>query len=153
MLFFFFWFLKISVKNWSSIYLSSVHSIGSQAFFVRAFNTLENSICYCNTSYEVTDQFCWFQVQMTLLQQELEYTLLKPDCHCWWIFKMQSGREDILEERYVIKFYFKLGKNATWTYGMIQTAFRPSCINRASVFKWRKRLVEGNEGWWAVWEE
>ena len=33
------------------------------------------------------------------LQQELEYTLLKPDCHSWWISKMQSGREDILEER------------------------------------------------------
>ena len=31
------------------------------------------------------------------LQQELEYTLLKPDCHSWWISKMQSGRE---EERY-----------------------------------------------------
>ena len=24
---------------------------------------------------------------------------------------MQSGREDTLEERYAIKFYFKLGKN------------------------------------------
>ena len=22
------------------------------------------------------------------LQQELEYTLLKPDCHSWWISKM-----------------------------------------------------------------
>ena len=44
------------------------------------------------------------------LQQELEYTLLKPDCHSWWISKMQSGREDTLEERYAIKFYFKLGK-------------------------------------------
>ena len=44
------------------------------------------------------------------LQQELEYTLLKPDCHSWWISKMQSGREDTLEERYAIKFCFKLGK-------------------------------------------
>ena len=35
-----------------------------------------------------------------LLQQQLEYTLLKPDCHSWWISKMQSGREDTLEERY-----------------------------------------------------
>ena len=41
------------------------------------------------------------------LQQQLEYTLLKPDCHSWWISKMQSGRE---EERYAIKFCFKLGK-------------------------------------------
>ena len=44
------------------------------------------------------------------LQQELEYTLLKPDCHSWWISKMQSGREDTLEERYPIKFCFKLEK-------------------------------------------
>ena len=44
------------------------------------------------------------------LQQELEYTLLKPDCHSWWISKMQSGREDTLEERDAIKFCFKLGK-------------------------------------------
>ena len=44
------------------------------------------------------------------LQQELEYTLLKPDCHSWGISKMQSGREDTLKERYAIKLYFKLGK-------------------------------------------
>ena len=34
------------------------------------------------------------------LQQRLEYTLLKPDCHSWWISKMQSGREDTLDERW-----------------------------------------------------
>ena len=69
------------------------------------------------------------------LQQKLEYSLQKPDCHSWWISKMQSGREDTLEERYAKKFCFKLGKNAaTETYGMLQTAFRPSCMNRASVF-------------------
>ena len=28
------------------------------------------------------------------LQHELEYTLLKPDCHSCWILKMQSGHED-----------------------------------------------------------
>ena len=47
------------------------------------------------------------------LQQQLEYNLLKPDCHSWWISKMQTGREDTLEEWYAIKFCFKLGKNAT----------------------------------------
>ena len=44
------------------------------------------------------------------LQQQLEYTLLKPDCHSWWISKMQSRHEDSLEERYTIKLCFKLGK-------------------------------------------
>ena len=40
---------------------------------------------------------------------------------------MQSNT---LEERYVIKFCFKLGKNAaTETYGMLKTAFGTSCMN------------------------
>ena len=56
---------------------------------------------------------------------------------------MQSGREDTLEERYAIKFCFKLGKNAI--DGMLQTAFEASCMNRASVFEWHKRLKEGRE--------
>ena len=58
---------------------------------------------------------------------------------------MQSGRGDTLEERYAIKFCFKLGKNATETYGMLQTAFGVSCMNRASVFEWHKRFKEARE--------
>ena len=50
-----------------------------------------------------------------------------------------------IDERYAIKFYFKLEKNTTETYGMLQTAFRPSCMNRASVFEWHKRFKEGRE--------
>ncbi len=59
---------------------------------------------------------------------------------------MQS---DTLEERYAIKFYFKLGKNATGTYGKLQTAFR------ASVFEWHKRFKECRESvrYDEVWEE
>ena len=79
------------------------------------------------------------------LQQQLEYTLLKPDCHSWWISKMQSGCEDTLKEQYIIKFCFKLGKNATEMYGMLQTAFWPSCMNQTSVFEWHKRFKEGTE--------
>ena len=44
-------------------------------------------------------------------QQQLDYNLLKPDCH------MQF---DSLEEGYAIKLYFKLGKNATEMYRMLQ---------------------------------
>ena len=76
------------------------------------------------------------------LQQQLEYTLLNPDCHSWWISKIQSGRE---EERYAIKLCLKLGKYTTETYGMLQTAFGQSCMNRASVFEWHKRFKEGRE--------
>ena len=80
------------------------------------------------------------------LQQQLEYTLLKPDCHSWWISKMQSGHQDTLEERYAIKFCFKLGKNAvTETYRMLQIAFGPSCMSQVSVCEWHKRFKEGRE--------
>ena len=41
------------------------------------------------------------------LQQQFEHILLKPDCHSWWISKIQS---DTLGERYAIKSCFKLGK-------------------------------------------
>ena len=58
---------------------------------------------------------------------------------------MQSGPEDTLEERYAIRFCFKLGRNATETYGMLLTAFRSSCMNQASVFEWHKRFKEGRE--------
>ena len=79
------------------------------------------------------------------LQQQLEYTLLKPDCHSWGISKMQSGREDTLKRRYAIKLCFKLGKNATETYRILQTAFGASCMNRASVFECHKRFKKGRE--------
>ena len=58
---------------------------------------------------------------------------------------MQSWREDTLEERYAIKLCFKLGKNAPETYGMLQTDFVPSCMNRASGLEWHKRFKEGRE--------
>ena len=43
------------------------------------------------------------------------------------------------------KFCFKLGKNVTETYEMLQTAFRSSCMNRASVVEWHKRFRESWE--------
>ena len=72
----------------------------------------------------------------------MEYTLLKPDCLRWGFSKVQF---DTLDERYAIKLCFKLGNNATETNGILQTAFRTSCINRASVFEWHKRFKEGRE--------
>ena len=50
---------------------------------------------------------CMISGSKEQLQQELEYTILKPDCQNWWISKMKSGLE---EEGYAIKFYFKLRK-------------------------------------------
>ena len=44
-----------------------------------------------------------------------------------------------------IKFCYKLGKNARETYGMLQTAFWPSCMNQAAVFEWHKGFKEGRD--------
>ena len=44
-----------------------------------------------------------------------------------------------------MKLCFKLGKNATEMCEMLQTAFGPSFMNRASVFEWHKRFKEARE--------
>ena len=127
----------------SNIYV--VHSISFQTFFYRHLElSFENSMLLL---YILWDDWPIFMISGSneQLQQQLEYTLLKPDCHNWWISKMQSGRQDTLEERYAIKVCFKLGKNVTETYGMLQTAFGASCMNRASAFEWHKRFKEGRE--------
>ena len=125
-----------------------MHTISFQTFFVQAFKIIVDSWKFTMLLlYILWDDWPIFMISASneQLQQQLEYTLLKPDCHSWWILTMQSGREDTLEERYAIKFCFKLGKNATETYGMLQTAFRPSCMNRASVFEWHQRFKEDRE--------
>ena len=117
-------------------------------FFVQAFKIVVDSWTFCMLLlYTLWDDWPIFMISASneQLQQRLEYTLLKPDYHSWWISKMQSGCEDTLEEWYAKQFCFKLGKNATETYGMLQTAFQPSCMNRAWVFEWHKRFKEGRE--------
>ena len=130
------------------IYIYVVHSISFQTLFVQAFKIVVDSWKFSMLLlYILWDDWPIFMISCSneQLQQQLEYTLLKPDCHNWWISKMQSGHEDTLEERYAIKFCFKLGKVATETYGMLQTTFGASCMNRASVFEWHKRLKEGKD--------
>ena len=117
-------------------------------FFVQAFKIVVDSLKFNRLLlYILWDDWPIFMISGSneQLLQQLEYILLKPDCHCWWISKMQSGREDTFEERYAIKFCFKLGKNATETYGMLQTAFGASCMNRASVVESHKRFKESRE--------
>ena len=114
------------------------------AFFVWAFKIVVDSWKFTMLLlYILWDGWPIFMISglNEHLQQQLEYTLLKPDCHSCFS-KMQS---DTLEERYAIKFCFKLGKKATETYGMLQTAFGASCMNRASVFEWHKRFKEDRE--------
>ena len=83
-------------------------------FFVQAFKIVVDSWKFTMfLLYILWDDWPIFMISDSKgqLQQQLEYTLLKPDCHSCWIAKMQSGREDTLEERYAIKFCFKLGKD------------------------------------------
>ena len=131
--------------DWINTY--EVPSISFQTF-VQAFKIVIDSWKFTMLLlYILWDDWPIFMISSSneQLQRELEYTLLKPDCHSWWISKVQSGREDTLEEQYAIKFCFKLGKNATETYGMLQTALGASCMNRAWVFEWHKRFKEGRE--------
>ena len=81
-------------------------------FFVQAFKIVVDSWRFSMLLlYIVWEDWQIFVISGSneQLQQQLEYTLLKPDCHSWGLSKMQSGR---MEERYAIKLCFKLGKNA-----------------------------------------
>ena len=146
---FFSWHTRRSFKKFSASHRKKSHS--NPTPFLGAFNKFPDFFGTDSWKFSMLllyilwDDWPIFMISASneQLQQQLEYTLLKPDCHSWWISKMQS---DTLEERYAIKFCFKLGKNdATETYGMLQTAFGASCMNRASVFEWHKRFQEGTE--------
>ena len=84
------------------------HTISFQTFFVLAFRIVEDSWKFSMLLlYILWDNWPIFMTSASneQLQQQLECTILKPDCHSWWISKMQS---DTFEERYAIKFCFKL---------------------------------------------
>ena len=126
--------VTLSLSLYIYIYIHVVHSISLKTFFfLQAFKIVVDSWKFSMLlQYILWDEWPIFMISASneQLQQKLEYTLLKPDCHSWWISKMQSE-----EERYAIKLCFKLGKNATETYGMLQTAFGASCMNWESVFE------------------
>ena len=121
-----------------------MHTICFKTFFVWAFQIDIDSWKFSKfLLYIMWNDWPIFIISVLneQLQEELEYTLPRLDCHNWFS-KIQS---DTLEERYAIKFCFKLGKKATETYGMLPTAFGESCMNRASVFEGHKRFKEGRE--------
>ena len=109
-------------------------------FFVPAFKIIVDSWRFSKLLLYILWPIFMISGSNEQLQQELEYTLLKLHCHSWGISKMQYGRENTLEERYTIKF---CNKNTTEMYGMLQTAFRSSGMNWATVFEWHKRFKEG----------
>ena len=96
--------------NVKSVYTYVVPSISFPTFFVRESKIVVDSWKFSMLLlYILWDDWQIFMISglNELLQQQLEYTLLKPDCHSWLVSKMQY---DTLEEQYAIKFCFKLGK-------------------------------------------
>ena len=88
-------------------------SISFQTFFVQVFKIVVDSSKFnMLLLYIFWDDWPIFMISASneQLQQQLEYTLQKPDCHSWWISKLQSGHEDALEERYAIKILFQTWK-------------------------------------------
>ena len=146
-------FVSIPWANFYFCVLRGAFNRFPDFFFVQAFKIVEDSWKFTILLlYIFWDDWLSFMISGSnkQLQQQLEYTLLNPDCHSWWISKMQSGREDTLEERYAIKFCFKLAKNTKETYGMLQTAFRASCMNRASVLRGIRDSRKAGSLWWMM---
>ena len=141
-------FNYIRVSNKSSIYV--VHSISFQTFFVQGFS---NCCSLLKIHYVIAIHLMRWLTNFYNFRFKWTATAaigIHPTKA--WLSQLvnfkKSGRDDTLEERYAIELCFKLGKNATDMYGMLQTAFGQSCMNRASVFQWHKRFKEGTESVW-----
>jgi hypothetical protein len=50
-----------------------------------------------------------------------------------------------MEQRAAIKFCFKLGKSASKTYELLQSAYGSDSLSRSTTFEWFKRFREGRE--------
>ena len=138
----------------------AVHSIGFQTFFfVQAFKIVVDSWKFTMLLlYILWDDWPIFMISYSKeqLQQQLGYTLLKPDCHSWGISKMQSAREDTLEERDAIKFCFKLRKKCHRKVWNASDCFS-TILHEWSISFWVAKEIQGSQGacagWWEVWEE
>ena len=124
-----------------------------QTFFVQAFKIGIDSWKYTMLLlYILWDDWPIFMISCSneQLQQQLEYTLLKPDYHSWWISKMQSGHKDTLEERYAIKSVLNLEK-------MPQKCMECFTLLLEHLAWIKHQFLSGikdsRKAWWEVWEE
>ena len=86
--------MYVGVLSWSSrLRRILVHSISFQTFFVRAFRIVIDSwkftmllLCILWDDWPII----MISGSNEPLQQQLEYTLLKPYRHHWWISKMKN---------------------------------------------------------------
>ena len=89
---------KCLFKLYIYIYIYEMPSIRFQTFLIQGFKIVVDSWKFSMLSlYILWGDWPIFMISALneQLQQELEYTLLKPDCHSWWISKIQSGRETL----------------------------------------------------------
>ena len=93
-----------------------VSSISYQTFLVQAFKIDIDSWKFHMLLLYIL--FLWFQLQMNSYSRNWNTP---------WLSQLVNF------------------KNATETYGMLQTDFQPSCINQAPVFELHKRFKEGSE--------
>ena len=97
--------------NWFEIYV--VNSISFQTFFVQAFKIVRDSWTFSMLLlYILWGDWPILMISTSneLLQQQLEYTLLKPDCHCWWISKNAIWTSGHFRRTIYNKILFKLEK-------------------------------------------
>ena len=88
------------------IYIYVWHSKHFQSFLFRHLElswTLENSVGYCYTSYEMSDQLLWFQVQSNSYSSYWNTPYWSLIFTAGEFQKLQSGHEDTLKEWYAIK--------------------------------------------------
>ena len=99
---------------------NSKYVVLSRLFFVQAFKIVVDSWKFSRVLLRIVwDGWPSFIISGSneQLQQQLEYTLLKPDYQSWWISKMQSGRE--YGKTIYNKIMFETWKKARETYGML----------------------------------
>ena len=107
-------------------------------FFLQAYKIVVDSWKFTMLLlYILWDDWPIFMISASneQLQKQLEYTLLKPDCHRWEISKMQAGRDDTLKERYARKLCFKLGKQCHRNVWNASDCFW-TILNESSISFW-----------------
>lgn len=56
-----------------------------------------------------------------------------------------TNMEGSIEQRYAIKFCFRLGKTATQTLSLIKEAYKDEALSKAQVFRWHSEFRNGRE--------
>ena len=85
-------------------------------------------------------------LRLTLLQSPAgmrwDWRWIFETCDFLWC---RISMERTVEQRYALKFCFKLGKSAWETFELIRQAYGDDALSRTRVFEWHKMFKEGQE--------